>query len=145
MFFHCCLDGWLCWSPFQMFISTMFLDYDWERWHKSIHIYLMQFLSFMVSSKVQECFGRHHDRHNGSRCQRGWSCTGSSRSLSAHNLCHPAKNKRSMSHNGRRSALVGPSTAHAWYIKEVETIFSILKCLMQSRKDRRSRVVWLLF
>ena len=33
-------------------------------------MYLVQFLSFMVSSKIQECFGRHHDRHNGSRCQR---------------------------------------------------------------------------
>lgn len=51
-----------------MLISRMFLNYDREM--EQIHANVLGAMSFMVSSKIQECFGRHHDRHNGSRCQR---------------------------------------------------------------------------
>lgn len=90
-----------------------------------MQMYLVQFLSFMVSSKIQECFGRHHDRHNGSRCQREAALDPQDLlgvagvALQAQRTQFvPSKNKRSMSHSGC-SALVGPSTAHTRYIRRL--------------------------
>lgn len=106
--------------------------------------------------KIQECFGRHYDRHNGSCCQRGPFFDGVEAALDPQDLiarCGFASSTRTICAILLRTSEAWATRAspldcfgmyfHCPYSihEEVEMNCSILKCLMHGGKVRPSRVV----